>query len=78
MNVNEAKLKDIPLPPIKKGDKAINQLVSLVKRKPLGIFHSDEINQAIYDLFDVPSSVRKQVETYYHSVDHEIDDSDAA
>lgn len=69
VNVNEAKLKDIPVPQFKKNDERVSKIVSLVKKKPLGIFQNDELNSAIYDLFEVPSAVKKQIELYYKSID---------
>jgi hypothetical protein len=69
VNVNEAKLKDIPVPALKKNDQRVSKIVSMVKKKPLGIFQNDEINSSIYELFEVPSSVKKQVEEYYKTID---------
>lgn len=76
VNVNEAKLKDIPVPPLENQTEKVKKIVSLTKKKPLGIFGSDEINTAIYELFDVPTSVKKQVEEYYRSIDMADDETD--
>lgn len=77
VNVNEAKLKDIPVPDFEKKNALVSKIVSQVKKESLGVFHNDQLNALIYDLYEVPVSVQKKVEQYYASIeDAEIDEAD--